>query len=260
MTATTELLTKTKSKTKSKAVEKENSLPVIAEELQSLTKVQANHKLNELLEAEGMNDFQLGAILALYQDNPDWWEGAEKFKDFVKTGAVITIHYRKVMYLIKIYHCLIENDIQWDTVKALGWTKLRILVNVLKKDNVDEWVEKASVLTSLQLEAAVKETLSAGVDEDKGKITSDVSTMTFKLHPDQKEQVKMALQKAREELSTEYDSVALEGICTSFIGGSFELPEISLIEVLKGVSYTEALKAFEQVYPTIDVTVAVINE
>ena len=252
-TATAELLKKKTSPASEEGVVTE--LQLIAEEIKSLEYEQAAVNLSNLIESEGLNDFRLGGILALYQLNSEWWDGAETFKAFVNSGTVIPLHYRKVMYLIKIYNCLVDNNIPWETVKSIGWTKLRELVNVLTAENVADWVGKAEVLTTLQLQDAVKAYLKAqkGEGEDDG-VTSDVTTMTFKLHEDQKEQVRMALDKAKAELNTEVDTVALEGICTSFLGGTFAIdavPSSNLTDTLIYSGEEAVIEAINIAYPEL---------
>jgi hypothetical protein len=256
-TATAELLAKKigtveAAATELSAVADLSTLAVLSDQIKSLDQEDAAVDLKNLIESEGLNDFRLGGILALYQLNSDWWDGAETFKAFVNTGTVIPLHYRKVMYLIKIYNCLVDNNIPWETVKSIGWTKLRELVNVLTAENVDDWVAKAEVLTTLQLQAAVKAFLKP--EKDDGE-TSDVTTMTFKLHEDQKEQVRMALDKAKADLNTEVDTVALEGICTSFLGGTFDISalaaEHSLTDILLDHGPEAAVAALGIAFPEL---------
>jgi len=241
-------------KQKKKAVKEQASeeglLLKVANEIQSMEQAEAADNLAVLLESEGLNDFKLGGVLALYQAHSDWWDGCETFKEYVNTK--VALHYRKVMYLIEIHVCLVDNKIEWDTVKSIGWTKLKELVKVLTPDNVEDWVAKAKVMTTLQLKDAVKAHLASlnGGEEDPG-ITSDVTTMTFKVHADQKEQIRLALDKAKAELNTEVDTVALEGLCTAYLGGTFAIESTggSLVDAIKGHSLEEINAAVEIVFP-----------
>lgn len=260
---TTEKMLSKKSKKKVEAppVLSEGKLATIVHEIQELDYEHAKSDLKTLLENEGLNDFRLGGILVRYQISNEWWEGCSTFREFVETKLNLT--YRKVMYLIGIYKCLVENDIEWSKVQMIGWTRLKELVPVLTKENQDEWIAKAKVLTTLQLIDAVRDALkkgkTEGSDGTEGETTtSTVTTLTFKVHADQKETVRTALDKAKEELDTEYDTVALEGICTAFLGGQFEVKgATSLFDQMKGMELSEVLEVLEKCFPDAEITVAV---
>ena len=54
----------------------------------------------------------------------------------------------------------------------------------------------------------------------RGSKTGQTQRMRiYSLHEDQIELITTALEKAREESETEYDSVALTNICLSYLGG-----------------------------------------
>ena len=64
-------------------------------------------------------------------------------------------------------------------------------------------------------------------EDMKGKV--DVRTMKkngmtrlrfYNVYPDQKEMILLALQKARTEMGTEHDTVALDAICLNYLSGA----------------------------------------
>lgn len=255
---------------KSKAETKEAGstgelLTDIVNELASYSKDQAKENLNHLLQEEGLNDFKLGGLLAQFQTHSDWWDGAESFRAFIETK--MNLSYRKTMYLIRIYECLVEAEVTWDAVHMVGWTRLKELTHVLTKENAEDWIAKAKVMTTLQLQEAVKAALKegqGGESEEGDTTTSTVTTLTFKVHEDQKTQIREALDKGKAELDTEYDTVALEGICTAYLGGTVEMQTTgggaekpSMVDSMKAMGYEDVLMAFEQAFPDIDLTVAV---
>ena len=158
-------------------------------------------------------------MLKLINDN-SWFEGFDYFDDFVyeKYG----FQGRKARYLISIYDNLVTKMIPWDKVSHLGWTKLKDLAPIITPENVDEWVAKAEKLTVVELQAAIKALKPEEGDEKTAKTTDEVVKMTFKLKPDQAEAVTQALAKAKGELHTEYDTVALENICAGYVGGTVQ--------------------------------------
>jgi hypothetical protein len=239
----------------------QTTLALLAESITSMDEEQAKETLTNLLENEGLNDFRLGGILARYQSNQDWWGDYGTFKEYV-TGE-LNLHYRKVMYLIEIYNVLVKHGIEWDIVKTIGWTKLQVICKVIDADNVKDWVSKAEVMTTIQLQAAVK-AHKEGDGEEGPAPNTDVTTMTFKVHPDQKDQIRMALDKAKEELNTDFDTVALEGICTGYLTGSVappaegeqaELVVVPFTELVASKTPEEVLQAFGAVWPEIDIVV-----
>ena len=226
-----------------------------AYDLESLDKAKAFELAESLIENAGFDDFRLGGVLAVIQAN-SWLEGYESFKALIQDK--FNLKYRKAMYLIEIYHSLVTKQIPWEKVKDLGWTKLQLIHKVLTLENLEDWVAKAKVLTAVQLDDLVK-----GKADGKPKVTSDISTLTFKVHGDQKDTIRNALDKAKAEVNTEFDSVALETICVGYLGGSISaasIPQASLKDVMAAHSMEEVLAAFEVQFPGVDLTVAVPEE
>lgn len=225
-------------------------------EIEGMTKEDAFLMVPILIESVDFSYFKLGGILSAIQDN-DWWiDEASSFKEFIPEQ--FGLHYRKAMYLIKIYDGLVEAEIPWSKVSGLGWTKLKELADILTQANVDEWVEKAHNLSVLQLIAAVKAFNTGGLLTD-GTIdpdTSGVATITFKVHPDQKETIKQAIEQALEESDTEFKGVALEAICLNYLaGGSTKVPKsLSLSGTMEKYTVEQVLDAFEVVFPEVPLT------
>ena len=242
-------------------IEKEESVEVdvivqTAKEIGNLDKETAIEIVPELIESVDFSYFRLGGVLSTIQDN-GWWEGeAGTFKDFIQDN--FGLHYRKAMYLINIYDGLVEADIPWAKVSGLGWTKLKELADILTPENVDEWVKKAQAMTTLNLQAAVKAYKAGELDTDgtTAPDSSGVSTITFKVHPDQKETIKEAVDKAMEEADTEFKGVALEAICMNYLSGGStkKAPTPSLTAMFEKSTPEAVLEAFEAVWPNINLT------
>lgn len=193
-------------------------------EVENLTKVKAMKLAPELIENEGINDFKLGGVLQRIQEEK-WWEGDdyESFKDYIEKG--LGLFYRKSMYLINIYDRLVEAGIKWADVKSIGWSKLRFIVDYLNTENIAEWVKRCSEMNQLEIQEYVKglksgEIKSADDSGDDEPAPTKVSSMVFKVHEDQKETIREALDKQKEISGTEVDTVALEQICLAFLEGS----------------------------------------
>jgi hypothetical protein len=190
-----------------------------------LSMEQAEEALRTLIDATEYNSFKIGGVLYLMQCHPEWW--GEKFKNFKEyVEQSFGIQYRKAMYWLGIYTGLMEKNIPWEKVKGLGWTKLKEIIPILNDSNIEEWVEKAKSMTVVQLMEEVrayKASLSVPAEDMKeyeGGETKKVSTLSFKVHEDQKETIMMALEKAKEASGTEFNAVALEMIALEYIGAA----------------------------------------
>lgn len=182
--------------------------------------------VSEMLNSNDFNEFKIGGVLSVIDANGYWREqGYDKFKDFIE--GFYGINYRKAMYLINIYNSLLESGVEWDQVSSVGWTKLKEICGLLNTDNVDKWVELANSMSCVALQAYIKTCDENG--EPKGgegagdhnpADTPDVSTMTFKVHNEQKTTVREALDKVKAEISTEHDNVALEHLANEYLQGT----------------------------------------
>lgn len=203
--------------------------------------------------------FRLGGILATVQQKGWALDGGyENFRQYVESEA--GIQYRKAMYLVGIYNGLSASGVAWSQVKGLGWTMLKELASILTPENVDEWVEIAKSMTVMQVQEYIK-TKSAGankVDSSDYAAQADVkktSTITFKVHQDQKDAIREALDKNKHESGTEFDAVALENICIDYLAGDSKLKgkkAPTLLELLKGLGTDKALEVFAEAFPDKD--------
>jgi DNA-directed RNA polymerase beta' subunit len=224
-------------------------------EVENLTKPQALKLAPELIEAEGINDFKLGGVLQKIQEEK-WWEGDdfESFKDYIETG--LGLPYRKCMYLVNIYEKLVAAGIKWSDVKTIGWSKLRFIIDLIDKDNVAEWVKRADTMNSLEIQEYVKglKTGKKSTDGDEEN-TTKISSMVFKVHPDQKEMIREALDKKKEETGTEYDAVALETIALGYIEGNTGKPKAvtkaAVKKFLAGMTSEAAAALVIEVHPSL---------
>jgi len=146
-------------------------------------------------------------------------------------------------------------------VKSVGWTKLKELIPVLTPDNAGGWVEQANNASTIQLIELVKAHLA---NEDKpegftGDEPKKVSTMTFKLHDDQKETIEAALETVKAELGSDYPAVALEHMCINYLGnpqgGKLSGPQFQVAMTALGIEKT--LDVFALVFPDVSLTVEV---
>lgn len=231
-----------------------------AYEIDHMKQAKAFDLVPNLLDNIDHDYFKLGGVLAKVQAEGWFMEkGHETFRSYVEADC--GIQYRKAMYLIQIYNGLVGSGVAWDKVKHLGWSKLKELANILDADNVDAWVEIALNMTVIQLQEHIKESTkgeSAGSSTEVAEKTTATTTMTFKLHADQKTTVREALDKVKHQSGTEVDSAALEFMALDFLGGNSTLKAMpTLEELMKTKSMEEVLEAFDKVFPNVTVEVTV---
>ena len=224
--------------------------------------------VRELVDSIEENSFRLGGILNTINAY-GWYSelGYTNFKAYVESETDLS--YRKAMYLIGTYQALTESAIPWERVKHLGWTKLKELAPHLTLENIDKILADVEGMTVIQIQEYVKAMLAAdanalGGDVEEGPTTvsdaaNTLTTMTFKLHADQKVVVREALDKARDAVGTTYDSVALEAIAIDYLSGApvkkqATKPTIEdLVEVAKNFTVEELIEVISVVYPDVEI-------
>ena len=238
------------------AAESGDLIVTTVHEIENMKEDKAFKLVPQLLNDIDHDYFRLGGVLAVIQAQ-GWFmdKGYENFRAYVESEC--GIKYRKACYLIEIYNGLVASGVEWEKVKSLGWTKLREIAKHLTPENTDEWVERATAMKTLQLQAYIAELTAAPAAD--GKVIegsgSKVTTMTFKLHEDQKVTVREALDKCKHETGTEHDSVALEHIALDYLGGESKIKSMpSLAELMKGKSAEEVLGVFGEVFPEVELS------
>lgn len=244
--------------TEGEVLDEDDQIIQTAHEIENLKEDKAFKLVPSLLDDIDRNCFKLGGILS--RINAQGWfmdKGYENFRGYVE--AETDVGYRKAMYLIGIYNGLVESGVKWEQVKHLGWTKLKDLAPHLTADNVEEWVAEVDGLTTLQIQELIKQK-TAGVkagesnESEAGVASKTTVTMTFKLHADQKQTVREALDKCKHETGTEHDNVALEHIALDYLGGESKLKQLpSLKDLMQGKSAEEVLGIFGEVFPDVEI-------
>jgi hypothetical protein len=179
------------------------------------TLAEAEDMLRDISDATNFNLFKLGGVIVVAQKlfdktNPKF-KDYKNFLDYIE--KVYGIRYGKAMRAAGIYRKLRHLDVPWSAFENIGWTKVVMLLDVVTKDNVQEWVAKAKEMNNGSLKTHVE------AEKQKG---APVTTKIFKLHKDQKQLVDDALAKMKEESGTEGDAVALEYLCTNYMGAGIQ--------------------------------------
>ncbi len=242
---------------------KETDVFVLAvQEISKLSAEEAIAGVSALLDAADQNYFRIGGTLSAIAAQKFYKvAGFENFNEFVE--AIYGMKRRKAQYWIQIYDDLIDSGVPWNKIKDVGWTKLRDLAAMLTPENVDEWVQRALNSTRLQLREAIAKTkagslATSGITPTNGE-KSSVTKFCVTVHDDQKTLIKEAIEKARVEANTEFDGVALEGICMNYLAGGVSTKPTALTAVLEEYSPEEALTAVESVFPEFEITAKLIK-
>jgi hypothetical protein len=236
-----------------------DQIVIIASDIESMDADQVIPRIPDLIGRVDQTYFELGGLLSRVADEKLWeGSGHDSFRDFIYEE--FNLRYRKSMYLMAIYNDLVASEVPWAKVADIGWTRLKEISSILTKANVDEWIAKIMgppMMTVLQVHEAVK-AIKVGSLSSSGNDpiddTSKVSTITFKVHEDQKENIETAINKAMGEADTEFKGVALDAICMNYLSGGIASKPKPLSEVFKAYQPEEVLESFALTFPNIDVT------
>lgn len=152
------------------------------------------------------------------------------------------LHKRKAERLKAIWdhlHVTLGGKLDRRTQKkiiALGWTKVRELIRVIDEHNAEQWVEMAEHLNYTELCAAIRQALT---DQEKGAQAAAVGTneedeedwrgadppkdadrfkmIHFNLTPEQKANVELAIERAKQMAESDRPGHCLDLICTDFL-------------------------------------------
>jgi hypothetical protein len=209
----------------------------------------AKELVHTLREQTEVTFFKLGGVLSVIQSN-GWFEPYASFREYVEKEH--GIEYRRAVYWTAIYNALAESKVPWQKVQVIPWTKLKEIAKILTIENVDMWVEIAKKQNTITLIQTVKEHLAKDAPQAiEDGMSKTVTAKTFKVHEDQKATIEAAVSKAKEQGSTQSDSVALEYICSDFLGSQ------TIPQKLKSMGIEAALGALEKAFPNAKIEVEI---
>ena len=143
----------------------------ITERVASLRCEEIREAISRLCEGDGERYLELGGVLSRVVAE-DWFLelGYPSFRRWL--SAETKLKHAKARYLIQIYDELVERGLPFGMFKGVGWTKMKVLLPVIRSEKVDDWVEAAKHLTRESLEAAVKAASGAAerLDQPRGPV------------------------------------------------------------------------------------------
>jgi hypothetical protein len=204
----------------------EDPISTFASKMQKVnSRTELDDVVKGLTNASGFDLFRLGGAVArandLFATKPWEFEGYEKFQHYIEEAY--GIRYGKAMHAARIYKKLLVLNLPWSAFESIGWTKVRLLLDVVTKDNIGQWLANAKAMNVPSLKALVDAEKHKGEPEHGPKT---ITTKTFKLHPDQKQLVEDALKKASDETGSSVDTVNLEAIIQSYLGSGFMFADV----------------------------------
>lgn len=150
----------------------------------------------------------------------DW--GFPTWRDYIEGELEISI--RKAEYLQRNWRWfakIIKDPSVRQKIEEIGWTKASLLVGVVDESNVDHWVKTAKQNNRDKLKQIVNNAKAGSKEKDGGNIKlgkPEVFTnMTFRLTPEQKENIESALDLAGQIAESDKPGHLLDMICTSFV-------------------------------------------
>lgn len=232
-------------------------------EIENLKAKDALDLVDKLSDASDFTLFKLGGVLSRIHE--DGWYKELKFSTFREyVEQRHALGYRKAMYWIAIYKDLVSSGVPYAAVSSVKWSKLKEIASVINNDNVDEWVQAANENTIDNLIKLVSNYKKSGSEEVAGQLSTTaegvISTMAFKVHTDQKENIQAALDKAKAEAKTDVNTVALEYICIAFNSGATakgkaKVPPIK--DQLAGMDLETAAQALIDAFPDFTINISV---
>jgi hypothetical protein len=224
-------------------------IAVTVHEIEALKETDARALIDRLNDGAALTHLKLGGVLSLIRSK-EWYTPHATFLEFCEGHG---IHPRRAQRWMRSYRRLAESKVPWDQVRHLGWTKLSIISPMLTHDNAEQWIKIAGDQKTLQLVETVKNATKGQTEGPKSledQTCKTVTTWTFKLNADQKATIEAALQKAKVQSGTTFDTAALEFICLDFLGGA-KLPSVEDRMMAVGIHATA--KAFEEAFPDVKV-------
>jgi hypothetical protein len=159
---------------------------------------------------------------------------------------------RKAEYLIGVYaKFVVELDLPKELLRDLEWTKARELVTVITADNAEGLLDKIKGMTYKEVRDMVRTMKGGGTagETDAEKMV----TLTFRLHPDQAENVNRAIEIAQGMGRSDKTGYALDLICLDFVGSAAgATPDAALVSLGVLIKHVERAYGVELEVKSID--------
>jgi hypothetical protein len=231
------------------------------------SRMEVDNIMKGLTNASGFDLFRLGGAVVraqeLFETNKSEFEKHESFRQYIED--VHGIRYGNAMHAARMYRKLLDLNLPWSAFESIGWTKVRLLLDVVTKDNINQWLAKAKEMNYLSLKDLV-EAEKYKAKAETGPAPKTIITKTFKLDADQKQLVEDGLQKASEETGSEFDAVNLEAVFQNYLGVSFMFADVEHA-MAHGAKHADDPKVFvekqvarlQHLFPQLNIAVKITS-
>ena len=206
----------------------EDPMSAFASKIEKVTsRSEVDNIMKCTVNAGGFDLFCLGGAVVrgqeLFESKTLEFEGFKSFRQYIEERH--GIRYAKAMRAAQIFRRLLDLNLPWSAFESVGWTKILVVLDVVTKDNIKQWLTNAKDMNYLSLKALVE------LEKHKGEALTEqapkaITTKTFKLHADQKQLLEDGLKKASEETGSAYDSVNLEAVFQSYLGAGLMFTDV----------------------------------
>lgn len=177
-------------------------------------------KILDAVTAAEDKTWEVSLLMSEVYDNEMYLQwGFGSFKDYVDQELGFEV--RTAQHHINIqkwFGILPPKAVKW--AKDLGWTKCRILLSVVTKENVDEWKRKVKGKTVKEIQDLLKESRKEETEEgsEGSSEPAKEKLIPFRtsFYPEQDANVKRAIDHVKEIAGTDKTSHALDLICTEY--------------------------------------------
>lgn len=270
MELTTPFETEETSATQKQWFDGDNVVHATVEKLSKIeTSEEAAAMVDSLNDTTAYYQFVQGGVLCEIQKR-NWTDHGEFYAHIEERHG---IKKRKAQYHMSVFAAIVNLDIPWTDAKEVGWSNLRILAPHLTADNVGDWIAKAKGKTYKQMVEMIDAwkadgTIPTGLENEPSTPTK---TLKFSIHEDQAPLISDAIEKAKNEGSTQHEGTALEYMAMDFLaGGKKETPSLNeMFQKVKDAADTDnvaidvIMGAFCSVFPNahveVDIDQPVVN-
>lgn len=189
-----------------------------------------------LVESVGQTNYELGRLLGdVSRDGLYEAWGFKTFEEYVESD--LGFARRKAMYLIAIYDKASELKIPEDRIEEVGWTKGREILRFVETDEqFEEWADRAVTMSVSKLLELLKLEFKGKAPSKKGKDGEGNDTyehdgevfhvLEIPLAEDQYENVKQAIDRAKEIAGSDKVGHILDMICLDWLSQNSSVTDI----------------------------------
>jgi hypothetical protein len=209
-------------------------------------------KLNTLEAAHEQSFFEIGGMLSIVLKNA-WFDPYPSFDKWAH--ARLGMGRAKAHALIHNYDVVAKAGLSAAQFERIGWTKIRVLAPVLRRDNAEYWSERAATHSRAQLKRLVKQQMApSSAVAPKGSPATLASD--FGCDGAQRQVVVKAIEKAKRASGATSDAVALVHVCASY-GSGQSLQErlaesgpdaviVAVVDLLSGLGEPAAVRSLRR--------------